>query len=729
MLTAAAMLAYQVGGKATRDALFLSTHSVATLPAAVAGAAVVSVVVVLVVSRWMSAWGPARLVPAILFTSAGLLLAEWLVSARFAALAATMVYLHFNALGALLISGFWSVVGERFDPRTAKQHVGRIGAAGTLGGLAGGIIAERMGATVALTAMLPVLAVLHLAAAVMIRGISGGRTVSGRGEEPSNRMTLPEAPAAGIAVLIRSRYLRNLLGLVLLTTIAEGLLDFVFKVRAVDTYGRGGELMRVFAAFYTAVQVLTFLVQASLTRRALQSLGLARTVAALPATAGVAATGMLVSPAFAMTALARAAEAILHNSLYRSGYELLFTPLPRDEKRATKPLVDVGCARVGDALGAAVVQGALVLVPLAALSVLTVSSIVISAAAVLIALHLHQAYLRALEKSLLARAVQIELPDVEDSTTRTAFLSTMGVLGPADSVSSSQPPVPSQPARSATQRTAAIDPELRRIADLRSGDARRTRAALKGPLSRELIGYVIPLLAWDDVAGEALRVLREAVSGGVGQLVDALLDPEQEFAVRRRIPDVLSASDSPRAADGLIRALEDSRFEVRYRAGRALARLRERATLTLTEEAVFRAVVREANVGKAVWESQRLLDTAEEGSPFVDDFLRSRANRSLEHVFTLLSLVFPGQPLSIAFRGLQTDDLMLRGTALEYLESLLPAAVRERLWPLLEDRPASDRPARPRAEVLADLMRSHQSIALNLEKLRRQGLAGDPPKG
>ena len=726
MLTAAAMLAYQVGGKATRDALFLSTHDVAMLPAAVAGAAVLSVVLVLIVSRWMSKWGPARLVPAILFASAGLLLVEWLASARFVALAATAVYLHFNALGALLISGFWSVVGERFDPRTAKQHVGRIGAAGTLGGLAGGIIAERVGATFAVAAMLPVLAALHLVAGVMVRGISHGRTVSGRSEESSNRMTLPEAPAAGIAVLIRSRYLRNLLGLVLLTTIAEGLLDFVFKARAVSAYDGGGQLMRMFAAFYTAVQVLTFLVQATLTRRALQSLGLARTVAALPATAGVAATGMLVSPAFAMTGFARAAEAILHNSLYRSGYELWFTPLPRDEKRAAKPLVDVGCARVGDALGAAVVQGALVFVPVAALSVLTVASIVISAAAVLIALHLHQAYLRALEKSLLARAVQIELPDVEDSTTRTAFLSTIGVLAGAPPAES---PVPPSAARPATRRAAALAPELQRIADLRSGDARRTRAALKGTLSRELIGYVIPLLAWDEVAGEALRVLREAAAGGVGQLVDALLDPEQEFAVRRRIPDVLSASDSPRAADGLVRALEDSRFEVRYRSGRALARLRERANLTLTEEAVFRAVVREANVGKAVWESQRLLDTAEEGSPFVDDFLRSRANRSLEHVFTLLSLVFPGQPLSIAFRGLQTDDVLLRGTALEYLESLLPAAVRERLWPLLEDRPAGDRPARPRAEVLADLMRSHQSIALNLEKLRRQAQPGDPPEG
>jgi hypothetical protein len=35
----------------------------------------------------------------------------------------------------------------------------------------------------------------------------------------------------------------------------------------------------------------------------------------------------------------------------------------------------------------------------------------------------------------------------------------------------------------------------------------------------------------------------------------------------------------------------------------------------------------------------------------------------------------------------QTDDAELRGTALEYLESILPADVRAQLWPLLEGEP------------------------------------------
>ncbi len=208
-----------------------------------------------------------------------------------------------------------------------------------------------------------------------------------------------------------------------------------------------------------------------------------------------------------------------------------------------------------------------------------------------------------------------------------------------------------------------------------------------------------------------------------GQLVDAMLDPSQDFAIRRRIPKVLSVTASQRAADGLLLGLADKRFEVRFQCGCALASIRDRnPEIHIDPEPVFAAVQREVTVGKKVWGTHRLLDP-EEGladSPFIDDFLRDRANRSLEHVFTILSLVLPKEPLQIAFRGLHTTDEHLRGTALEYLESILPPPIRERLWPFLEDRRKKTRETRSREEILATLLRSHQSIELNLTELSKE---------
>ena len=110
---------------------------------------------------------------------------------------------------------------------------------------------------------------------------------------------------------------------------------------------------------------------------------------------------------------------------------------------------------------------------------------------------------------------------------------------------------------------------------------------------------------------------------------------------------------------------------------------------------------------------------------FADEFLRGRAGQSLAHVFTLLSLVLPATPLQIAYRGLHTTDPGLRGTALEYLEGVLPHDIRDRLWPFLDDRPRRRGDGRARDEILADLLRSNESIVLNLEELRRRDARKD----
>ena len=62
------------------------------------------------------------------------------------------------------------------------------------------------------------------------------------------------------------------------------------------------------------------------------------------------------------------------------------------------------------------------------------------------------------------------------------------------------------------------------------------------------------------------------------------------------------------------------------------------------------------------------------------------ASRRVAQVFSLLSLVLPREPLQIAYRGLQSSDRQLRGTALEYLEGVLPSGIRAGLWPLLVRR-------------------------------------------
>ena len=256
---------------------------------------------------------------------------------------------------------------------------------------------------------------------------------------------------------------------------------------------------------------------------------------------------------------------------------------------------------------------------------------------------------------------------------------------------------------------------------LRSGHRERAIAVLSREegLSAALVADAIPLLA-GPLADYAVFALRKVAEERVGQLTDALLDPGQSYAVRRQLARVLSIAVSQRAVDALLLALDDKRFDVRFQCARSLALIAGRnARVRIDRDRVLEVVLREVAVGLPVWESRRLLDGALNESP-VDGFVRNRAGQSLSHVFTLLSLILPSQPLQIAFQSLQSENSRLRGTALEYLEGVLPTEVREQVWPyLVEGRPT--RAAQPHDEVIANLLRSSSSVTL-------QGLAVATPQ-
>lgn len=711
------MIAFQLAGKATRDALFLSTFGVAALPRMLIVGAIFSVALSIGLARILALAGPARIIPPLFGISATLMMAEWFVAGVHRPLAAVLVYLHLSGFGALLVSGFWALVNERFDPRTARGTIGRITAGASVGGLLGGILPERIGAGFQLTAMLPILACFHLLAAFLVLGVLRGA------HRPAGPSPVAAEPRLSGARIFRgSGYLQRLALLVALTAAAEGTLDFVFKARATAMTSNGEDLLRLFAAFYTVTALVGIVLQVTALRDLLRQVGPARSAAILPAGVTVAAGVSLALPGLAPVLLARASEVILRSSVFRAGYELLFTPVARREKRATKPLLDVVAARVGDVAAGGFAQATLGMLGSAASGILLAATMVLSAAALAVARRLHQGYTAALAGSLHRRAARLPLPEESPTSllqTAGAFDLTelrTGLVEPEGEEEAGGPP-PAVPSAATTtppdRRQALADPR-----------AETVRGALRaGPITADLLDPAVALLAWDAVAPEAIRALRDSAADHLRGLVGHLLDPDEDFAIRRRLISVLADQPAVEAIEGLVGALDDRRFEVRYRAGRALRRLAERPSgLALDPARVIGVVLREVTVERGVWESRQLIDaTDDEWETPVVDVVRERANRSLEHVFTLLSLFLPRATVQLAFQGLHTTDPHLRGTALEYLESVLPEAVRERLWPFLEDsggRPS--RSGRPAEDVVRALLASKESIMLALDDVRRR---------
>ena len=731
-MTCAAVVGAQfVAGKATRDALYLAQLDVTSLPVIVVASSAASVLLVLFSSRTLRRIPPSVFVPALFISNSLLLLIAWGLSAVAPAPAAVAVFLLCSGLGPMLGSGFWLIASEQFDPQTAKARFGHIAAVGTLGGLFGGLSAARLSTVLPVSAMLPVLAAMSLVGAWQVRRLAEF-AVRGGATAVDAALDLSAAPVrSGLQVLAKVPYLRDLAGVVFLGAIGAALVDYLFKVEAVAAFGRSDGLLRYFAIYYAATSAVTFVVQTSFSRWTLTKLGLGVSAATPSAALVVGGLVALVGPGFQGIVAARAGESVFRASLFRAGYELFYTPILPAEKRAAKSLIDVGVDRLGDAAGGGLIRVLLVLGPALRQDAIIIAAIVCSAGALILTGRLKRGYVQTLERGLLSRAIELDVSDSSDVTTRTAILRTMSGTWSLDAAQLRALTLLAATRQSGATVAGTTDVGQAQIAALRSHDPERVLAVLRAgePLPAVLVPHVVALVALDRFATEAMTALRRVAEEHVGQLTDMLIDPNQPFAVRRRLARVLSTCVSQRAVDGLVLGLDDLRFEVRFHCGRALAVILDKNPRVRIDQAhTFELVRLEVAAGRDVWESRRLLDRLDDHDPsaLVDQLVSARADKTLAHVFTLLSLVLPAQPLLIAFRALQTDDRNLRGTAFEYLESVLPPDTRNLLWPFLENSHPTRGNARPREAIVEDLLRSHPSISLSLEELnRRSGAMGE----
>jgi AAA family ATP:ADP antiporter len=711
--TAAAVIAQQVAGKAVRDALFLSTFRATALPYAMAAAAVLSLVTAVWLARLIARKSPAVIMPALFAVSAAGLALEWAVGFVSAPISAVAVYFHTALFGPAVLTAFWSFINERFDPHTARVAVARIGSGGTLGGVLGGIAAWRASLLISLPTVILLLAVVNAGCLVGILVVRS-RTDEPRVSRPLAETKAMSGAASTFAVLREAPFLRSLALLVGLGAAISSLLDYVFNVEATTAFGKGPPLLAFFSLFWLAVSILSFLLQLALGRIAMEKLGLATNVAILPGIIILGGAVGIAVPGLISSSLLRAAEAIQRNTLFRSAYELLYTPLPEERKRTTKAVIDVAFDRLGTLIGSGMAMVVLVLPMHGQLSLLLWIVVVLALATLPVARALHTGYVAALEKGLRDGAKKLDLPPLDE---RPTTLSTVNEGEVRDELIDRVEALRVGGAAIAGPASELLDhpePILSRARELLSGDDERTRRALDGwnEATTPLAAFGLALLAHKTLHREAQAALRKVASDVTGQLIDALLNPHMDFVVRRRVPWVLAVCATQRVADGLLLGVADERFEVRYECGRALLKVTQsNLEVVISREKAFEAIRREVSDSTPVVAGEFDEEAAGTDSlAFVSDFLaKDRLNRRLEHIFTILSMHLEREPLRMAFRALHHQDQRHRGTALEYLQTVLPSELRDAVWPTLSEQGPLPEP-RPTQQILDDLARATRSL-------------------
>src|SRR5678815_1779553 len=295
MVCAGAVGAQFVAGKAARDALFLANLDVTALPMMVVVTAAFSILLVALSSRGLRRVPPGTLIPLTFAINAALLLVDWTLTSVAPRLTAQALYLQVSGLGPMLGSGFWLIVTEHFDPHTARRTFGRIGAAGTLSGLVGALLADRVATMFGVTVMFPVLAALNVICAWQTYALARATAIRSRTPQRADDEAMQAgsmldatahlavtSPSSGLRAMTGAPYLRNLALFVLLSTMGATLIDYLFKAQAVETVGRGESLLRFFAVYYGVTALIALVVQIFASAPALAKLGLGLTTSTPP---------------------------------------------------------------------------------------------------------------------------------------------------------------------------------------------------------------------------------------------------------------------------------------------------------------------------------------------------------------------------------------------------------------------------------------------------------------
>lgn len=339
-----------------RDALFLARLPPSQLPWVYLAMAVVAVGLSLGPGRGARGLTRTRRLSDLLLFCAAVTFVFWLFGA-WGPWKLRALYIWTGLVGTLTGLQFWLVLGELYTITQAKRIYRVIGLGSILGAVAGAGIARL------LSAYFPT-PYLVLASAVTLAATGLGPAVLLRRSEGAGAETAPEPVPSTFSQAVRflrdHQYLTRLSGLVLVSTVAVTLADYIFK-SAVARHVPAAELGTFFATFYMVLNLLALGAQLALMGWLLRVLGLHRALWVLPTLIFLGSAGVVFGGALAAALLLKGADGALRPTLHRTTTELLFLPIPDGLRGRAKPLIDVAGQRGGQAVASVFILGELTL--------------------------------------------------------------------------------------------------------------------------------------------------------------------------------------------------------------------------------------------------------------------------------------------------------------------------------------------------------------------------------
>jgi AAA family ATP:ADP antiporter len=271
---------------------------------------------------------------------------------------ARVFFVWISVFNLFAVSVFWSFMADLYASEQGKRLFGFIAAGGSAGALLGPVMTIGLAVPLGPVNLL-IVAALLLEAAVLCAArleVAAPALKVESPAAPAPSAAKPEAAAmgggwlAGIAMVLRSRYLAGIALWVALLSLAGTFLYFQQASIVAAASDDPAVRTRIFATIDLAIGLLTLLVQLAATGRLIQRFGVGPAAALLPLVFCFGFVALWIAPALWVVVAFQAAQRAANFAISNPAREVLFTAAGREEKYKAKNVIDLVVFRGGDAV-------------------------------------------------------------------------------------------------------------------------------------------------------------------------------------------------------------------------------------------------------------------------------------------------------------------------------------------------------------------------------------------
>jgi len=256
----------------------------------------------------------------------------------------------------VLVTQFWILINDIYNPRQAKRLIGFLVSGGLLGGVVGSLLSRFMVKRIGTENLLLICPFMLAAGIIIINSVHKVRSAQEKPEQAAS-IEMPKQKIGyfkDFELLRKSRHLMLLAGIVLADVMVTTLVDFQFNSQIATRFPIKNERTAFLGGFFTFLLIFSYFLHLLATNRILRNFGIRIALLITPVFLLLGSFSIFLVPFFGAVAL-KGTDISLSHSLSQSVRELLYIPISPEIKYKAKVFIDMFVNKLAKGLAAVLI--------------------------------------------------------------------------------------------------------------------------------------------------------------------------------------------------------------------------------------------------------------------------------------------------------------------------------------------------------------------------------------